>query len=154
MAGVPSEALADRIAGAPISWGVCEVPGWGHQLPPEVVLAQMSDLGLAATEFGPDGFLPDSPADKVATLRSHGLAAVGQFVPLVLHDPDHDPLPELEAAMVDLVAAAASTVVIAAATGAEGYDDRPRLDDQGWTTLRPVDAPWPSHPAHRDPAGS
>lgn len=135
MAGVPSEALADRIAGAPISWGVCEVPGWGHQLSPEVVLAQMSELGLAATEFGPDGFLPDSPADKVATLRRHGLFAVGQFVPLVLHDAAHDPLPELEAAMVDLVAAAASTVVIAAATGAEGYDDRPQLDDQGWATL-------------------
>ena len=135
MAGIPSEALADRIAGAPISWGVCEVPGWGHQLPPEVVLAQMSELGLAATEFGPDGFLPDSAEDKVATLRSHGLAAVGQFVPLVLHDPGHDPLPELELAMVDLTAAAASTVVLAAATGAEGYDDRPQLDDQGWATL-------------------
>lgn len=135
MAGVPSEALADRIAGAPISWGVCEVPGWGHQLPPEVVLAQMSELGLAATEFGPDGFLPESAQDKVATLRRHGLAAVGQFVPLVLHDPGHDPLPELEAALVDLAAAAASTVVIAAATGAEGYDDRPQLDDQGWSTL-------------------
>lgn len=22
-----------KIAGAPISWGVCEVPGWGYQLP-------------------------------------------------------------------------------------------------------------------------
>jgi inosose dehydratase len=127
--------MADRIAGAPISWGVCEVPGWGHQLPAALVLSQMSELGLAATEFGPDGFLPESPAEKVATLRRHGLAAVGQFVPLVLHDPGHDPLPELEAAMVDLVAASASTVVIAAATGAEGYDDRPELDDTGWTTL-------------------
>ena len=25
---------ADKIAGAPISWGVCEVPGWGYQLLP------------------------------------------------------------------------------------------------------------------------
>ena len=25
----------ERIAGAPISWGVCEVPGWGHQLGPD-----------------------------------------------------------------------------------------------------------------------
>ena len=115
-----SEALADRIAGAPISWGVCEVPGWGHQLAPEVVLAQMSDVGLAATEFGPDGFLPDSAADKVTTLREHGLSAVGQFVPLVLHDPDHDPLPGLQTAMVDLVAAEASTVVLAAAASARG----------------------------------
>ena len=23
-----------KIAGAPISWGVCEVPGWGYQLAP------------------------------------------------------------------------------------------------------------------------
>ncbi len=22
---------ADKIAGAPISWGVCEAPGWGRQ---------------------------------------------------------------------------------------------------------------------------
>jgi inosose dehydratase len=28
-----------RLAAAPISWGVCEVPGWGLQLPPERVLA-------------------------------------------------------------------------------------------------------------------
>jgi inosose dehydratase len=25
----------DKIAGAPISWGVCEVPGWGYQLGPD-----------------------------------------------------------------------------------------------------------------------
>jgi hypothetical protein len=27
-----------RIAAAPISWGVCEVPGWGHQMAAERVL--------------------------------------------------------------------------------------------------------------------
>jgi len=37
-----------RIAGAPISWGVCEVPGWGYQLPAERVLGEMRSLGLAA----------------------------------------------------------------------------------------------------------
>src|SRR5262245_53237582 len=31
MSSLPDD-IADRIAGAPISWGVCEVPGWGHQL--------------------------------------------------------------------------------------------------------------------------
>ena len=35
-----------RIAGAPISWGVCEVPGWGYQLGPDKVLAEMRDTGL------------------------------------------------------------------------------------------------------------
>jgi inosose dehydratase len=37
--------------------------------------------------------------------------------------------------MDGLVAARASTVVLAAATGQEGYDARPVLDDAGWTTL-------------------
>ncbi|WP_338749293.1 TIM barrel protein [Janibacter alittae] len=127
--------LTQRIAGAPICWGVCEVPGWGFQHEPPLVLTQMRELGLAATEFGPDGFLPDSPQGKADTLAEYGLAAVGQFVPVVLHDPQHDPLPVVEAAMAGLVAAHASTVIIAAATGAEGYDSRPQLDEAGWTTL-------------------
>jgi inosose dehydratase len=37
--------------------------------------------------------------------------------------------------MEGLLAAGASTVVVAASTGAEGYDDRPDLDDEGWATL-------------------
>ena len=38
--------IAGRIAGAPISWGVCEVPGWGHQLSPERVLAEIAKIRL------------------------------------------------------------------------------------------------------------
>jgi inosose dehydratase len=128
-------ALRDRVAAAPISWGVCEVPGWGYQLDPRTVLHQMRSLGIVATEFGPDGFLPDAPADKAAALSAHGLRAVGQFVPAVLHDPGHDPLPGVQTAMDGLVAAQAATVVLAAATGREGYDDKPDLDDDGWATL-------------------
>jgi inosose dehydratase len=127
--------LEERVAGAPISWGVCEVPGWGWQYDPATVLSEMADVGLAATEFGPDGFLPDEPAAKADTLAGHGLQAVGQFVPVVLHDPAHDPLPEVEHAMEGLAAAGATTVVLAAATGHEGYDERPVLDDAGWSTL-------------------
>ena len=127
--------LTERIAAAPISWGVCEVPGWGWQHQPPTVLRQMRELGIAATEFGPDGFLPDSPRGKADTLAEYGLAAVGQFVPVVLHDPGVDPLPVVESAMAGLVAANASTVVLAAATGAEGYDARPELDESGWATL-------------------
>lgn len=127
--------LEERVAGAPISWGVCEVPGWGWQYDPATVLDQMSDVGLAATEFGPDDFLPADPGAKADLLATKGLRAVGQFVPVVLHDPGHDPLPEVEQAMEGLVAARASTVVLAAATGQEGYDARPQLDDAGWKTL-------------------
>lgn len=127
--------VSERIAGAPISWGVCEVPGWGYQLEPRVVLWQMRQLGLAATEFGPEGFLPDDPTAKAETLAGYGLKAVGQFVPVVLHDPGQDPLPQVERAMAGLVAAGASTVVVAAATGQDGYDERPVLDQSGWSTL-------------------
>jgi inosose dehydratase len=127
--------LAPRIAGAPISWGVSEVPGWGHQLAPEAVLRQMRDVGLAAAEFGPEGFLPDAPAEKAAVLAAHGLRAVGQFGPVVLHDRDHDPLPGVEAAIAGLAAAGAGTLVVAAASGAHGYDGRPPLDAAGWERL-------------------
>ncbi|MFW5473319.1 TIM barrel protein [Knoellia sp. CPCC 206450] len=127
--------LAERIAGAPISWGVCEVPNWGHQLDPDTVLREMREVGIVATEFGPDGFLPDEPVAKAEALDAAGLKAVGQFVPAVLHDPGHDPLPEVETAMEALTVAGATTVVIAAATGVEGYDARPELDDTQWDTL-------------------
>ena len=48
----------NRIAGAPISWGVCEVPGWGFQLGSQQVLTEMREVGLTATELGPDGSCP------------------------------------------------------------------------------------------------
>jgi len=81
--------LVRRLAGAPISWGVCEVPGWGPMLPPDVVLAEMAALGLSATELGPTGWLPEDPAVLGDLLDRHGLKLVAGFVPLVLHDPAH-----------------------------------------------------------------
>jgi inosose dehydratase len=122
-----------RIAGAPISWGVCEVPGWGHQLSPDRVLAEMCDAGLAATEFGPDGFLPADPDARSALLTSYGLGAVGGFVPVVLHDPAHDPLPDVRRALSGF--GDAGTLVLAAATGLHGYDERPALTGDDWRTL-------------------
>ncbi|MGI5327804.1 TIM barrel protein [Actinomadura nitritigenes] len=120
-----------RIAGAPISWGVCEVPGWGHQMAPARVLAEMRDLGLAATELGPDGFLPAARDEREALLSSYGLGLVGAFVPVVLHDRDHDPMPEIERALD----AMSGVLVLAAATGLAGYDGRPALDTRAWATL-------------------
>jgi len=127
--------LADRIAGAPISWGVCEVPGWGWQLDSATVLSQMQEVGLVATEFGPDGFLPAEPEAKAKTLADNGLRAVGGFVPVVLHDPEHDPVPEIEKALEGLTAAGGGTLVLAAVTGNEGYDAPPVIDDAGWQVL-------------------
>ena len=127
--------LQSRIAGAPISWGVCEVPGWGHQMAPERVLREMADLGLAATEFGPDGFLPADPQQAADLLVAHGMRAVGGFVPVVLFDDACDPLPEVERALAHFRAANATSLVLAAASGIEGYDARPVLDETQWEVL-------------------
>ncbi len=124
-----------KIAGAPINWGVCEVPGWGHQLTAERVLTEMRDVGLAATETGPQGFLPGDPAALTAFLQSYDLRCVGSFLPVLLHDPAHDPVPETTAPLDSLIATGAEVLVLAAATGAEGYDSRPTLDEQQWATL-------------------
>ena len=124
-----------RIAGAPISWGVCEVPGWGYQLPAEQVLTQMSEVGLAATELGPDGFLPADPATLAGTLAAHHLTAVGGFTPFVLHRTEVDPMVELDRLLPGFVAAAADVMVLSADTGLAGYDSRPELDREGWQRL-------------------
>jgi inosose dehydratase len=124
-----------RLAGAPISWGVCEVEGWGHQLDPDRVLTEMRDAGLAATELGPDGFLPSDPHELTDTLARYDLTAVGGFVPVLLHDADHDTVAAIGGALDSLVASASEMIVLAAVTGAVGYDSRPELDDSGWKTL-------------------
>jgi inosose dehydratase len=128
--------VSDRmIAGAPISWGVCEVPGWGYQLPPERVLAEMREVGLAATELGPDGFLPAEPGAMAEVLSHHHLQAVGGFTPLLLHVSDHDPVPEVEKLLQAYAATGSDVLVLSAVSGLDGYDTRPVLDDSGWRTL-------------------
>lgn len=121
-----------RIAGAPISWGLCEVPGWGYQLTPERVLGEMRELGLAATEFGPPGFLEVDASARVRQLAAYGMSAVGGFHVVLLHDPGHDPLPGVDAFIDECLAADAGVVVLAAHTGSDGYDTRPVLDEAGW----------------------
>ncbi|HKV18110.1 MAG TPA: sugar phosphate isomerase/epimerase [Mycobacterium sp.] len=124
-----------KIAGAPISWGVCEVPDWGYQLTPERVLAEMRDVGMSATELGPEGFLPSDPTQLTELLGSYDLRCVGQFAPVLLHDAAHDPLPDISAPLDALEATGADVLVLAAATGTDGYDARPSLDDRQWDTL-------------------
>lgn len=126
-----------RIAGAPITWGVCEVPGWGYQMQPDRVLSEMAQLGMTATEMGPEGFLPDNPEELRSLLQRHGLELVGGFVPVVLHDPDRWEM-ELRRAsrhIATLAAGGASMAVLAASTGEEGYETSAALSEDSWAHL-------------------
>jgi inosose dehydratase len=102
---------------------------------PDRVLKEMAEVGITATEFGPEGFLPADPQAKAKTLADYGLKAVGGFVPVVLHDPGHDPLPEVDRELDSFVAAGGDVLVLAANSGLDGYDTRPVLDDEGWATM-------------------
>jgi inosose dehydratase len=124
-----------KIAGAPISWGVCEVPGWGYQLSPDRVLTEMQQVGLAATELGPLGFLPSDPDRAAQVLDRHRLSSVGGFTPVVLHVPGHDPLPEIEKILTGYAETGSSVLVLSADSGLTGYDTRPVLDEAGWAAL-------------------
>jgi inosose dehydratase len=95
----------------------------------------MRELGLEATEFGPQGWLPEAPLERSAVLRDAGLQAVGAFVPVLLHDADHDPVPGVARELDAFDAAGGDTLVLAAATGTDGYDARPTLTNEQWSTL-------------------
>lgn len=80
--------LSKQLAGAPISWGVCEANGWGYQLEVDRVLTEMRECGITTTELGPDGYLPQDAKELARVLDGHGLDLCGAFVPIVLHKKD------------------------------------------------------------------
>lgn len=124
-----------RIAAAPISWGVCEVPGWGRVLDAATVLGEMAALGVQATELGPPGYLPREPEKLRALLGEHGLTLVGGFLAVVLHAGQENALAEAEESAALFAACGGDVLVLAAATGLDGYDERPALSDGEWATL-------------------
>ncbi len=129
--------MKPRLAGAPISWGVCEVPGWGYQMEAERVLDEAARLGLTALEAGPEGFLPGEPEEMANLLSRHGLELVGGFVPVVLHRPQarDSELASVERQAGLFAAAGAGVLVVAAVTGEEGYEESAGLEDDEWDEL-------------------
>jgi inosose dehydratase len=127
--------FAARLAGAPISWGVCEVPGWGRMLPPDRVFAEIAQLGLRATELGPTGYLPYEAHAIRERLDRHGLRLVGGFVPLVLHEPDLAPTRHDAEHSAAVLAAAGAEVFVAAVVADDDWSPPRRLDDEQWKRL-------------------
>ena len=126
-----------RVAGAPVSWGIIEVPNWGYQMPAGRVLQEAASLGLEAMEAGPEEFLPDDAARVAEVLSGYGLSLVGGFVPAVLHEPhaQEEQLAFVEKRAEFFAAAGADVVVLAAATGSEDYGEVFEADEDAWRTL-------------------
>ena len=119
----------DRLVGAPISWGVCEVPGWGRILPASRVLPEMREVGLTVTELGAPGFLPDTKEAVKEVLDGEGMTLMGGFVPLVLQDPDQwDVAVENASAAAELFAYCGGDRFVTAA-----------VQDYGWSRPTPLD---------------
>src|SRR5215208_1442540 len=114
-ASAQEEPHGRKLAGAPISWGICEVPGWGRMLPPERVLSEMASLGFRATEMGPVGYLPSDPSELRALLDRHAIGLVGAFVPLVLHEQSLDQAHAVLGDLMPLMTALDAEVLVAAA---------------------------------------
>ena len=106
----------NRMATAPISWGICEVPGWGVQLPVDRVLREMAQMGFPATELGSDGYLPSEPEALLTTLQTHDLDLLAAFVPAVVHDP---------AQADETIARATATAELLQAVGATYFNTSP-----------------------------
>jgi len=126
-----------RVAGAPVSWGIIEVPDWGYQMPAGRVLGEAASVGLEAMEAGPEEFLPGDPTKVAEVLSGYGLDLVGGFVPAVLHQPGvrEEQLALVEKRAEFFAAAGADVVVLAASTGSEDYGEVFEADDNAWRTL-------------------
>ncbi|MEY4959503.1 MAG: hypothetical protein RL271_877 [Actinomycetota bacterium] len=124
--------LNKQLAGAPISWGVCEANGWGYQIEADRVLTEMRECGITATELGPDGYLPQDAKELARVLDGHGLDLCGAFVPIVLHKKDRLKASYERARRQSEVLAALNAGNFVLATPAEDgdYDSRDPMDAQ------------------------
>jgi inosose dehydratase len=131
----PTSTLDDRLAGAPISWGACEIPGWGVMPSPDRALAEMAELGLRGTELGPVGFFPDDPEGISAQLGRYGLELVGGFVPLVVHEPELDGAISEARKSAELIRKAGGRMLVIGVVQDMEWSAPQELDDRGWARM-------------------
>src|SRR5919197_4588154 len=112
-----------RMAAAPVSWGVSDLPGWGHQMGRERVLAEARTLGFHAIEAGPEGWLPDDPGLTAQLLKRNRLRLAAGHVEAVLHRADvrREQLARVERRARWLSAAGAELLIVIATSGGSGY---------------------------------
>lgn len=126
--------LLERVAGAPITWGVDESPGWGYLMGRDRVLTEMTESGLSATELGPDGFLPTDPGELREYMARYDMSVVGGFVPALLYRPDQvdSELEYVARASRQLAATGSKVLVLGPSSHNPGYDTPFDMSDGEW----------------------
>jgi inosose dehydratase len=126
--------LLERIAGAPITWGVDESPGWGFLMDRDRVMAEMTASGLSATELGPDGFLPLDPVELGEYVARYDMSVIGGFVPALLYRPDaiEAELDYVRRASSQLAATGSRVLVLGPSSHNPGYDTRFDMSEDEW----------------------
>ena len=129
--------LLRRVAGAPITWGVDGSPGWGFIMDRDRVLSEMVDLGLRATELGPDGYLPRDPDDLEVYLDRYQLDVIAGFVPAVLYRPEQidEQLAYVDRACAQLASTGSQILVLGPDSHYAGYDRSVDMDDEAWSVF-------------------
>jgi inosose dehydratase len=129
--------LLERVAGAPITWGVDGSPGWGHLMGRDRVMREMVESGLSATELGPDGYLPTEPSELVDFLGRYDMSIVGGFVPALLYRPDRvdRELEYVTRASRQLASTGSKVLVLGPSSHHAGYDTSVDMSQDEWTTF-------------------
>jgi inosose dehydratase len=129
--------LLERVAGAPITWGVDGSPGWGFLMDRDRVLREMVESGLSATELGPDGYLPTDPVELGEYLDRFDMSIVGGFVPALLYREDRvdDQLTYVTRAARQLASTGSQVLVLGPSSANPGYDTPVDMSDDEWSTF-------------------
>lgn len=129
--------LLERVAGAPITWGVDGSPGWGFLMDRERVLREMVESGLSATELGPDGYLPTDPGELREFLDRFDMSIVGGFVPALLYREDRvdEQLAYVTRAARQLASTGSQVLVLGPSSANPGYDTPVDMSDDEWSTF-------------------
>ncbi len=128
--------ITERVAAAPISWGVSEVPGWGYQMEPMRVFEEMRSLGLRASELGPNGYFA-CESRVTQAMRSSDFSIIAGFVPLTFRFPDGmvDSIESLHETFSGLKDVGAELAVLAIAGPVTEYESRLRLKGRDWSMV-------------------
>jgi inosose dehydratase len=129
--------VLERVAGAQITWGVDGSPGWGYLMDRDRVMREMVESGLAATELGPDGYLPTDPVELQEFLSQYRLSIVGGFVPALLYRPDRIEavLDYVSRASRQLASTGSKVLVLGPSSHHSGYDTSVEMSADEWTTF-------------------